>query len=569
MLSVNYSVKKVIKSLGLLAVCLSFSGVGLAGPIIPDAADIPRPLPSPPTLPSMPEIRQPEAPTPPTEPDSSVRLVVQGFVFSGNKAFDDAQLSETVVELVGQPASLATLQLATKKVTAFYRKHGYLLAVAYLPAQDIQQNTVEIAVLEGELGELKVNTSASLNQDFLSRMANYQLAPNALITERTLVRNMTQLNALPGLDATAQLNPGASTGSSDVEIELKALPTFQGVVGANTYGNRFTGRETLQASLAINNLAGVGDQWFLSLRNSNDDGQRAVSAAYVMPIHPSGTLLSAQVHYVDYQLGGPFKQIEASGDSQFFIVGVEQPLFRNAQGGLSLQLGLAHKRVDDEIEAFSLDNERHINTMDFGLMGDWFNADGDVSYQLGLLTRAGKLNFKNAFAQSLDASGTQTEGSFVKYNLTANRIQYFNNGLSFALRADYQHSTKNLDSVEKLMIGGINRWRAFAELPSQADTGIMTGAEVRKTWQAGAMLSQWKLDGIALYGFLDYGRGRLNRDALNDDNHVRSTSLGVGTDWTFIESWWLGLTLSQQARRFDGLDTERETRLWGHLQKAF
>jgi hemolysin activation/secretion protein len=569
MLLAYFSNKKVVKSTFLLACLLGISSAGWSATVLPDAADIPRPQPTPPVPPKPAKIPQPEAPQPAVGDEASISVVVNRFVFTGNKAFDAEQLSPLVADFVGKEASLSTLQLASKRITDFYRKHGYLLAVAYLPAQDIQQNTVEIAVLEGSLGALKLNVPATLSETFLSQMAQYQLEPEGAITERNLVRNVTQLNALPGLVASAQLNPGVNTGSSDVEITLEPVPAVQGYVAINTYGNRFTGRETLLTGLAINNLAGVGDQLFLSLRNSNNDGQRGINLGYVTPIHSSGTLLTASINYVDYQLGGPFKQLKASGDSQFFNIGIDQPLFRDAQAGLSLHIGATHKRVDDEIAEFSFNNQRHITNVDLGLMVDWFNAAGDVSYELGVYTRAGTLSFKDAFAESLDAASTRTEGHFIKHNITANRAQFFGNGVQWALRADYQYSNRNLDSVEKLMIGGINRWRAFAELPSQADTGLMLGTELRKNWQAGPVLSKLMLEGLGLYGFLDYGRGRLNRNALSEDNHVRSTTVGLGTDVAFIKKWMLGLTWSHQARKFDGLSSENETRVWGQLQKDF
>ena len=39
---------------------------------------------------------------------------------------------------------------------AYYRAHGYFVARAYLPAQDITGGEVEIAVLEGRIGTVTV-----------------------------------------------------------------------------------------------------------------------------------------------------------------------------------------------------------------------------------------------------------------------------------------------------------------------------------------------------------------------------------------------------------------------------
>ncbi len=561
-------INRLMVSASLILTCLPI--LSWAAPAVPDAADIPRPQPTLPPQPRPAEIKQQERPAyrPATDAES-VKVQVEQFIFSGNQVFSTEQLRGLLKDYLGRENDINTLNRAAKIITDYYRNNGYFLAQAYLPAQDIRNNTVEIAVLEGTLGGLGLNSAEKLNGDFLGKMAAHHLKTGDAIAEKNLVRNVTLLNSLPAIRASAQLNPGEAVGSSNVDIELQPLPAVEGYIAANTYGNRFTGREVLLAGLRLNNLAGRGDQLSISLKNSRDDGQRGLNLGYLIPVHESGTLLNLGYNYVDYKLGGPFKQLKAEGDSQYFSAGLDQPLMRNAQGGLSAHAGGAYKRVDDDVSAFSLNNRRNVSNIDLGLFGDWFNSQGDVSYQAGLNLRAGRVNFKDAFAESLDATGAKTEGHFLKYNLVASRVQYFSSGVSLALRADYQYANKNLDSVEKILIGGINRWRGFAELPSQADTGYMTGAELRKNIAAGQKLANLLLEGISTYGFVGFGRGKLNRDALSDDNHVKSIHYGVGVDMAFSRKWLLDITVSHQARKFDGVSQENETRVWGQLQKDF
>lgn len=561
-------INRLTLSVSLMLACFPVSG--WAAPAVPDAADIPRPQPALPLQPRPAEIKQQERPAyRPAAGAESVKLRVARFVFSGNRAFSTEQLRVLLNDYIGHESDINALNQAVKIITDFYRKNGYFLAQAYLPAQDIRENAVEIAVLEGALGGLGLNGAEKLNGDFLGKMAAYHFKTGDTISEQNLVRNVTLLNSLPAIRASAQLNPGEAIGSSDVDIELQPLPAMEGYIAANTYGNRFTGREVLLAGLRLNNPAGRGDQLSVGLKNSRDDGQRGFNLGYLIPVHESGTLLNLGYNYVDYKLGGPFKQLKAKGDSQYFSAGLDQPLMRNAQGGLSAHVGGAYKRVDDDVSAFLLNNRRNVSNIDLGLFGDWFNNQGDVSYQAGLNLRAGRVDFKDAFAESLDATGAKTEGDFLKYNLVASRVQYFSNGVSLALRADYQYASKNLDSVEKIVIGGINRWRAFAELPSQADTGYMAGAELRKSIAVGPKLANLLLEGISTYGFVDFGRGKINRDALSDDNHVKSIHYGAGVDMAFSRKWLLGISVSHQARKFDGVSQENETRVWGQLQKDF
>lgn len=562
------------KAFNLTLACLALicAAIGSeAAPALPDSANIPRPepvLPPPNVAPA--EIKQQEKPAyKPSASEKEVKLVIQTFTFSGNKRFTSELLSDLISIYTKREIGLKELNEATKMITDHYRKNGYFLAQAYLPAQDINENSVEIAVLEGNLGEMKLNGTENLNAEFLKKLAAYRLKNGDAVSEHNLVRNVTIINSLPAIRASAQLNAGDEVGSTNVEIDLQPLPRWGAYVAANTYGNRFTGREVVLAGIRLNNPAGVGDQLSLNLKNARDDGQRGLQLAYFTPIHASGTLLSLSYNYVDYKLGGEFEALEATGDSQYFNFGVDQPLVRNAQHGLTARFAGSHKKVNDEVSAFALKNRRDISGIELGLFGDWLDSSGEASNQLGINIHAGRVNFKNDFAEALDETGAKIAGSFVKYNLIASRVQYFTNGVSLTLRADYQAANKNLDSVEKFSIGGINRWRAYAELPNQADAGFMAGAEIRKRIPANQSLASLLLVELSPYAFVDAGKGIVNENALSNDNHVKSIQAGLGMDFLFKKDWHLSVSASHQNRDFEGVDAENETRFWGQILKEF
>ena len=571
MISISYFSKQkstIVASVGLYM--FGFPILSQAAPP-PNSAIIPRagsaqPLP----LVIPPEVKQQERPTyQPVASEKDVKLNVQTFTFSGNQVFTSAQLSALLASYTKREIGLRELNEAAKVVTDHYRTNGYFLAQAYLPAQDVDEGAVEIAILEGKLGELNVKGADSASLDFLKNMVTYRLKSGDTVSESNLVRNLTLLNSLPAMRASAQLNPGEETGSTNAEIELLPLPTWQAYLGANTYGNRYTGREVVLAGVSLNNLAGVGDRLALNLKSSKNDGERELRLSYYTPVHESGTLLYLGYDYVDYALGGKFKPLKASGDSQYFNLVLEQPLVRSVRYGLIARFGGFYKKISDEVSAFALDNRRDIRGVELGLFGDWLDSAGDSNNQLGISIRTGQANFKNKSAEMLDEIGAKTEGDFIKYNLTATRVQYINTRVSVAFRADYQATNKNLDSVEKFSIGGINRWRAFAELPSLADSGWMFGAEIGKRIPINQSLASLLLLEIRPYGFIDAGRGKINQKAIFNDNHVKSIHYGMGMDLAFNKDCLLSLTASHQTLDFDGASADSETLLWGGLVKSF
>jgi len=541
-----------------------------AAPSLPDPSNLPRtePLPNFPTT-NRPELEQKEKPSykPAIPKNTDIKVTVKQFKFTGNNFVSNEQLSFILKDYLSRSVGMLELVEATRIVTHYYRKQGFLLAQAYLPAQDIANNQVEIAVLEGNLGELKLRASENLNEAFLQGMAAHNLKSGDAIQEKNLVRNITTLNSLPGLRATAQLNPGSGIGTSDVEIELKPLPKWQTFVSANNYGNRFTGREVNQATIVMNNPAGIGDQLYATLRSTGTGGQRGLQLGYQTPVSYSGTLLSLSYNYVDYELGGPFAILGATGKSQYFNALVDEPLIRSSQKNLTGRAGVSYKLVSDEVASFALDNRRNIAGIELGLFGDWHDMSG--TNQAGISLKYGNVNFKNAFAEALDKSGAQTEGQFIKYDLFASRRQELPLNLSLTMRAEYQGADQNLDSAEKFSLGGASRWRAFGELPATVDRGLLTGIELRKTIFNNNSLARLLLVGLSPYGFVDYGTGSINQNSLSKYNHVSSLQYGVGIDAKFKNNWLLGLAASHQKRDPDNGNTETDDRAWAQLQAEF
>lgn len=566
----------VVFSVAVLITYLFLSLNAVAAPALPDTGNLPKieTQPAPPVI-NSPEIENKKGSNyPAAMPENSdIRVTVGHFKFIGNKNVSEANLTALLSSHLGQSLGIKELNQLTALVTHYYRNLGYMLAEAYLPEQDITQNTLEIAVVEGYLGELKVETKDKLDENFLSQMAMRDLASNDAIKEANLVRNITLINSLPGVKAISELSPGTEVGYSDVSIDLQALPLFNGYVGINTYGNRYTGRETIFAGLFLNNLAGRGDRLGLNLKDANHERQRSAQIGYILPIHASGTMLNLNAGYSDYRLGGEFSVLKASGDSWYASTYVDQPMLRSRKGNVTTRFGVSHKDVSDDVSAFSLENHRGVNAVELGFFGDWRDSNWSGANQLGVNLKFGEVDFKNRLAQSLDDTGAKTDGNFVKYSLFGSRIQPINATNNLIVRAEYQGADNNLDSSEKLAIGGINRWREFGELPTSADRGLIVGAEFRRTMlpvnEVASFLQALKDIEVSPYAFVDYGKGIINHSALTDDNHVSSVHYGAGIDMQITKSWMLDLTVSHQRSKIEGVNSESETRAWGQIRTEF
>src|SRR5690625_311202 len=89
-------------------------------------------------------------------------LYVRRFRLDGNSAFSEAERRALLAGRRGRELNLGELQAAAQRLSAHDRQQGYLLTRAYLPAQEVEDGVVEIAVLEGRYGEVLVEDRVGL-----------------------------------------------------------------------------------------------------------------------------------------------------------------------------------------------------------------------------------------------------------------------------------------------------------------------------------------------------------------------------------------------------------------------
>ena len=136
-------------SLSALTLAVLASIAAHAAPAVPtpDAGQISRELPkeAPTVAPTATAPLTVDVGSQPTAlADQAVRIPVTGFAISGETHFSAAELLGLVNDQVGPARSLADLNQAAARITDFYRSHGFVVARAYLPAQDIKGGVVQI-----------------------------------------------------------------------------------------------------------------------------------------------------------------------------------------------------------------------------------------------------------------------------------------------------------------------------------------------------------------------------------------------------------------------------------------
>lgn len=490
-------------------------------------------------------------PTAEAVPEGGPMVQVQGFVFEGVSVWPEATLQGLLAPAVGQSLSFADLQRLCARLTQHYRQAGYLLATAYLPAQQIADGRVRITVLEGRLGQVQ-HKATNLGGQALAPLQ--ALTPGQVLHETGLTETLLALRELPGLQLQSTLRPGQTPGTADLLVDVQPGKALEGDVQLDNAGNYNTGEYRAIASLAFNNPLQIGDQ--LSLRALASDGQqRYLMAAYQLPVGVSGARVGASVSRMDYHLGKRFADLQASGQSHTSSLYLRQPLYRRLDVQVLALLQLDDKHLGDQVQSTSTETDTRIRVPSLSLQtvwqDDWLGTGASSQISLGLSRGQVRLDATSA---ALDAAGAQTQQGFRKWSLSGQRAQQLAAAWSLWLTGRAQTSGHNMPSAEKMGLGGAQGVRAYPEGEALGDRGWQGSAELRWQWQP-----QW-----TALAFVDAGQVQINAKPwdASANNRRRLAGAGLGAQWregdwsaSMALAWPLGHAAATAA-------PQRQPRLW-------
>jgi len=134
------------------------------------------------------------------------------------------------------------------------------------------------------------------------------------------------------------------------------------------------------------------------------------------------------------------------------------------------------------------------------------------------------------------------------------------------LSVNGQQASKNLDSAEKMSLGGPFAVRAYPSGEASGDKGYVATAEIRHT------LDQQLLPGqLMLSGFIDSGMVEINaKPFIQGDNQRRLSGAGVGLSFAMQNRLELRLMYAHKIGDAPARsDTDRSGRIWGMLALMF
>ena len=494
-----------------------------------------------------------------------VQIRVSAMRITGATLFSESELVAATGFVPESELTLPELRNAAAAITRFYNSRGYLLAQAYLPAQDVLEGSVTIAVIEGRYGAIELRNQTRLSDGVARRILD-GLDPADPVAIAPLERRLLLLSDIPGVIVRSTLSPGAQVGASDLTVDLAPGPLISGSLEADNAGNYYTGAYRFGGSINLNNPTGLGD--LLSLRLlASTEGLAYGRVAYQAPIGPV-TVGVAYTH-MRYDLGREFSALDAGGTADIVSVFASYPLIRSRNANLQVFASADAKFLTDEIGLVSQVSDKEIRSLTAGLRGDSHDSFGGGGWNTGSVSlTSGDIDIESPLERAADAMSARSQGGFGKLQYAVSRLQSVSGPLSVygALRG--QVATANLDSSEKMELGGAYAVRAYPEGEAYGDEGYVATVEARLA------LDQWtaSLPGrFQLIGFVDAGEIHFAHDPwFAGANRARRSGAGVGLVWSGPDD--LSVRVSYAHRLGDQVATsgpDDDGRAWFQIVKLF
>ena len=468
--------------------------------------------------------------------EAQLSFVVNGLQFEGNTVFDAQTLAAVATISWGSAFTLAELEEKMANITEHYRRAGYPLARAHLPAQVVEDGVVRVVVTEPQWGQVVLDNQSAIKDEVIVRTA-HGIRPGVLIHSKDIESTSIFLTGLSGATLSSKLSPGATQGTTDLVIQAQPGPSMSSSLTTDNFGSRYTGKERTGAYFSWNNPLRSADVFSLNLLSSGSL-LNYQQIGYELPVLLPGASTGASVTHMQYQLGNGAEALMAHGHLKQFSPWVQYVFLASDDAKSDVRVQYEASEFNDQQDNIGSNNNRHMSKWSVSLNLEQSDDGGNAGLtQFNASVSMGRLFFNDAIALANDAATAQTAGEFAKVNLRANRNQALDRTWSLVLSLDSQLANRNLDSTQKFAVGGFHSVRAYDAGALSADEAVFISVECR------ALLPppppNLNISG-AWYGavFWDAAKARINkRPWSNSSNEASLSSTGVGVYWQGLDHW--------------------------------
>lgn len=514
----------------------------------------------------------------PLKVDDGERVVVTHFDIRGaaDHPEDGLYIKDFLALMDGYKSKHASgmtvgeLQEAANLVRDAYRKAGYPVAQAFIPAQEVKDGVVKVSVLEGVLGGVVVEKNTLYSEKLIKQGAQDVVGKPVRIA--SLESSLMKINDYPGMDVLGVLRPGKQVGEAELVLNAQNEDPYEYFVTADNHGTVATGQSRVFAGASANNLLGWADRLDVVALRTFSPSDSLYGSTYYEAQTPVPSLRAGGGYSVNgYDVGKAYTPLPVTGKTEQWDAYLLNSWKRSRQLSLSSRFNLASRYAqvrDDATNA--LINRDRLTVASAGLDADFVDArfhgvnhlgatySKGINGVFGAMDEDGK-TAGGVFSSRQGGDGKYAGGNFRKVATNYTRVQTLPFKSELQLRANTQYSKDMLVSLEQFSLGGPHSVRAYPVGEFQFDKGWFASAEwfLRAPFIAekDAFGGRKWGDILRVSAFFDYAGGINNNptalEVTNGTDKVELSGAGLGVELNVPKAFFVKVEAATPVSHYD------------------
>jgi hemolysin activation/secretion protein len=393
---------------------------------------------------------------------SGVRFRLNQVQFGPSAYLSSEELDALAAPYLGKDVGIADLQALVAAINRRYEALGVATARATLPAQTVKDGIVRIALVEGRVGETRVEGGSEAGRAGAERLVGFQ--EGALADVGDIEAALLRFNRTNDAQLRATLVPGTGFGTTDILLSLTEPKRTTVDFFLDNNGFETTGLWQGGGIIRVHRLLSAGDRLTGSFILS--DGVRTGALAYSVPVGDGGTRLGLSYAHGETRVTrGALSEFGISGSSDTVGANLATLIWSGTRTSVSGTVGGQWTRARSRVEDVEI--------------GDTTVFSGDTGLSLSTASERSQFVLNPVFSiaradeRILDIERTV---ALFRGNLFAEH--YFGTKLRVRARADWQLTpADDLPGVLQYQVGGTASSRGFAPGIAGGDRGYSFGVE--------------------------------------------------------------------------------------------
>jgi hemolysin activation/secretion protein len=440
-----------------------------------------------------------------------------------------AELDALAAPYRGRTLRLADLRELVAKINELYRARGVVTAQAALPPQDVTGGVVRIRLVEGRVGQYRIQGNASTREDFITERITLQ--PQQLVDLPRLEHDLLRFNRSNDAQLRADLVPGQAFGQTDIALAVTEPKRDDLRLFADTAGSSATGETRTGIAWMRRSLTGHRDDLYLSAVRSA--GHEGYYATYNVPITTRGTratfgFFKDRTHIVN----GPIEALDVTGAAETYSLQLRHPLVVGTRFQLDALGSLKKRRTSNWIVGTPLTSST-LNSASLGLDAQVLDERGYWTASAEYFNGVDRVTFVEPRQYRLMRAS-------VRRSHTLSPQLLFNASLNMQFA-----SVRQLPASEQIVIGGEGTVRGFSSGLFSGDRGHVLNLELHRKLEMPAQSPV----AASVFGFWDMGNVQPFRPPSNTRDSDELQSIGAGLNFAYGSRATARITVGVPLRR--------------------